>query len=91
MKKNLFAKDNLIIGVVGNISETRLKSAIDKVFGKLGNNAKLKDSGNAIFQNHGETIVVERKIPQSVVVFGHEGLLRNHPDWFPALILFEVL
>ncbi|GIR54158.1 MAG: hypothetical protein CM15mP62_16290 [Rhodospirillaceae bacterium] len=57
----------------------------------MGNNAKLKDSGNAIFQNHGETIVVERKIPQSVVVFGHEGILRNHPDWFPALILFEVL
>ena len=91
MKKNLFAKDNLIIGVVGNISESRLKSAIDKVFGKLGNYAKLKDSGNAIFQNHGETIVVERKIPQSVVVFGQEGILRNHPDWFAALILFEVL
>ena len=26
-----------------------------------------------------------------MVVFGHEGILRTDPDWFPTLILFEIL
>lgn len=91
VRKDLFAKDNLIVGVVGNISEDQLKLAIDRVFGSLNDRYNLKKISNASFQNHGETIIVEREIPQSVVVFGHEGILRTDPDWFPTLILFEIL
>ena len=39
----------------------------------------------------GKQVVVERDIPQSVVMFGHAGLARTDPDWYPAYVMMQVL
>ena len=54
VRKDLFAKDNLIVGVVGNISEDQLKLAIDRVFGSLNDRSNLKKISNASFQIMGK-------------------------------------
>jgi zinc protease len=35
--------------------------------------------------------VIERDIPQSIIVFGHGGILRGDPDFFPAYIMTSIL
>ena len=39
----------------------------------------------------GGTTVVDFPGPQSTVVFGHQGIKRDDPDFFAATILNEVL
>jgi zinc protease len=35
--------------------------------------------------------IVDRNIPQSIIVFGTEGILRNDPDFIPAFVMSQVL
>jgi zinc protease len=89
--KRTFARDKLYIGVVGDISAERLGQALDQVFAplpKASGAVPVPDVGLAF---SGETMIVERPVPQSVVVFGHRGILRDDPDWYTATLLFEIL
>ena len=35
--------------------------------------------------------VIDRDIPQSIMIFGTEGILRNDPDFIPAFVMSQVL
>jgi zinc protease len=35
--------------------------------------------------------IIDRDIPQSIIVFGHEGILRNDPDFIPAFVMSQIL
>jgi zinc protease len=35
--------------------------------------------------------IIQRDIPQSIIVFGDSGVLRNDPDFIPAYIMSEIL
>ena len=86
-----FAKDNLVVSVVGDVTTDFLEKMLDSVFGSLPETAipwKLEDikatSGN-------RTIVIDKPIPQSVIRFGQAGIKRNDPDFFAAYIMNYVL
>lgn len=86
-----FVRDSLVVGVAGDISVEELKVRLDQVFGRLP-----KDRGGPTVQDTrpkaaGKQVVVDRNIPQSVVVFGHAGLARNDPDWYIATVMMRVL
>lgn len=75
--KRVFARDNLIVGVVGDITPADLGMLLDKTFGALPEKADLLAIAEVSPADGGATIVVDRDIPQSVVLFGHEGLDRK--------------
>ena len=35
--------------------------------------------------------IIDRDIPQSIIIFGREGILRNDPDFIPAFVMSQVL
>tara|TARA_Y100000588_G_C14235394_1_gene917047 strand:- start:861 stop:2207 length:1347 start_codon:yes stop_codon:yes gene_type:complete len=90
-KERIFAQDNLVIGVVGDITSGHLKKKLDEIFGQLPKQAQVTELPNAEIKNFGQTIIVNREIPQSVVVFGHQGVLRSHPDWQAVTVLLEIM
>lgn len=89
--KRTFARDQLYIGVVGDISPARLGQVLDQVFGSLPKASGAAPVPDVNLAFSGETMIVERPVPQSVVVFGHRGILRDDPDWYTATVLFEIL
>ncbi len=89
--KRVFARDNLIVGVVGDITPADLGMLLDKTFGALPEKADLPAIAEASPADGGTTIVVDRDIPQSVVLFGHEGLKRHDPDFFAAYVMNYIL
>jgi zinc protease len=89
--QRVFAKDNLFIGVVGDITPDRLGVVLDEVFGALPETSNMPDIPNNEVDFAGDMMIVERPVPQSVVVFGHRGIAREDPDWYAATLLFEVL
>jgi zinc protease len=87
-------RDNLIIGVVGDIKPGDLATLLDDTFGHLPAKAASGDLPEVevgIPASGIKPLVVKKAIPQSVVQFGFQGIKRNDPDWFPAYVLNYVL
>ena len=89
-QKNVFTKDNIVIGVAGNISEKEVKQYISMVFGNLpsvGNQRKLSTFNSL---KMGEE-VFEMDTPQTTVVFGQPGISRTEKNYFVARIANYIL
>ena len=85
-----FARDNLLVGVSGDITPEELAPLLDHAFGALPAEARLPEvpvTAPAVDR----TVVVPMAIPQSVVVFGHAGLERQDPDYYTAYVANYIL
>ena len=88
-KKN-FTKNNLVIGIAGDIKSDLATKYIDYVFGDLPVSKEKVKQPNIKSLKSGQE-VVEMETPQSTVVFGQRGLGRKSPDYFKARIVNYVL
>ncbi len=86
-----FARDNLVIGVAGDITPEQLAPLLDEAFGALPEKAAPLEVAKVEPKLDGTTSVVRRDIPQSVVVFGQEGVDRQDPDWYAAYVMNYIL
>jgi zinc protease len=86
-----FSRDKLVIGVVGDISADELAVRLDEMFGGLRAKSTSSEVSDATPAAAGRTIVVNRDIPQSVVIFGQQGVKRDHPDYYTAYVMNRVL
>ena len=85
------AKDRLNIGIVGDISAQEVGPLLDLTFGQLPQSTDIPDVPDVVPVSQGVTKVVQKAIPQSLVIFGGPGLKRDDPDWYAAYILNYVL
>jgi zinc protease len=88
---NRLARDRLVVGVAGDITAEELKSLLDIGFGNLPEKASPFAIPEAEARGAGETAVIEMDIPQSRAVFGHNGVKREHPDYYAASIVNYIL
>ena len=86
-----FAKDQLLIGIVGDVTAEEAGRLIDRAFGSLPDEAEPFAVPDTQAIASGETIVVSFPTPQAVVVFGHAGILRDDPDYYAATVMNHVL
>jgi zinc protease len=86
-----FARDVLVIGVVGDITAQELAALLDETFLGLPATAAPIDLADTTPNDEGGVIVVEKDVPQSVVVFGHEGIKRADPDYYTAYVVNYIL
>ncbi|MEM1318344.1 MAG: pitrilysin family protein, partial [Pseudomonadota bacterium] len=89
-RKRVFARDNLVIGVVGAISEDELKAALDLVFGDLPEKSQLKDVPELEIATGGN-IHVDFATPQTNIRFAMPGIKRDDEDFFTAYLVNYVL
>ena len=86
------ARDNLIVGVVGDIAPAELGPLLDQAFGGLSATARVSPTAEVAPAIAAErTIVIRRRIPQSVQLFGAPGLKRDDPDWFAGQLVNYIL
>lgn len=85
------ARNELIVGVVGDITADELKPLLDKTFGTLPERSEAFTIPRAEPAAAGEVIVVQAENPQSRILFGQKGLYRDDPDYYAALVLNHVL
>ncbi|MDH5410297.1 MAG: insulinase family protein [Alphaproteobacteria bacterium] len=86
-----FSRDQLIVGVVGDITPEELGPLLDRAFGGLPAKGKPFTLSEPKPQAAGQIFVVERDVPQSVVLFGHGGIRREDPDWYAAYTMNYIL
>ena len=86
-----FARDNLVIGVVGDITSEQLSSLLDSTFGGLPAEAAPIDLPEIAADGSGGVVVIEKNVPQSVVSLGQPGMKRDDPDFYTAFVVNYVL
>ena len=85
-----FTRNRLVIGVVGDISEAELKQRLDQVFGDLPQSGPSFNVPEVQPSGAGETVVIQKPIPQSVVIVGQAGIKREDSDWYAALLVTRI-
>lgn len=86
----IFARDRLYISAVGDITAEELGVLLDSLLGDLAAvGAALP--GPATVSIEGGLSVVDYDTPQSVALFGHEGIERDDPRFFAAYIMNQIL
>ena len=85
------AKNNLIIGISGDITSAEVSKLLDQVFGELPKTASPWDLPKPTLTFDGTLDVIEKPIPQSNLMFAQAGIDRNHPDFYPTYVLNYIL
>jgi zinc protease len=86
-----FARDNLVIGVVGDVAEDEIVQLIDRALGGLPATASPWTLPEITLPTPGSLTIIKRDIPQSVVIVGMNGPKRDHRDWYTTYLMNYVL
>lgn len=85
-----FAKDNLVVAVVGDVDAETLGPLLDRAFGALPDSADLTPVAD-IEAATGETANAVISTPQTAIRFGGPGIARQDPDFIPAYVMNHIL
>jgi zinc protease len=81
-----FAKDRLYVAVVGDVTPDQMKPLLDKAFAALPDKSPAITVPEAKVDDQGGLAVIERDLPQSILLFGSPGVKRSDPDFFAAYL-----
>lgn len=84
-------RDNLIIGVVGDIDPATLQIYLDATFAGLPNPTSPWALAKMTPQLAGTVKVIDLDVGQSAIQFGQPGIARSSPDFYAAYVLNYIL
>lgn len=85
-----FARDNLVVAVVGAIDAKTLGPLLDETFGGLAATSELTPVAE-VTPKSGVRAERELPIPQTIIQFSTPGLKRDDPDFIPAFVMNHIL
>jgi len=88
-RDRVIARDRVYVGAAGDISPEELGALLDRLLADLPDTGAAMP-GKADVAEDGFVEIVPFDVPQSVALFGHEGIARDDPDFFAAFLLNEV-
>ena len=83
---NKFSKSNLIIGIVGDLSENEDRYLVDDVFGELPDRGKINFVRTANINFDGRLQKIERRVSQNIWLAGLPSVERKHEDFYPLFV-----
>jgi len=89
-KDRVIARDRVYVSAVGDIDAETLGQVIDRLLADLPETGAPMPPPADVTLEPGVT-VVDYDSPQSVVMFGHEGIDRHDPDFFAAYVLNHIV
>ena len=87
----MFARDKLVISVVGDIDAATLGQVLDHIFGALPARSELSPVADANPPLGPTQEIIEMDVPQSVAQFGHRGIARKDGDFIAAYVLNYII
>lgn len=85
------AKDNLVIGAVGDVTAAQLGKLLDQAFGDLPAHATPWKIDEAKAFAGGGLEVIQRDVPQSVIRFAQPGIKRDNKDFYAAYVVNHII
>ena len=89
--KDNFSRQNLIVGIAGDISKAEAENFLDEVFGVLPANGKINFVPEAKIDFDGREKLITRKGGQNIVVMAWQGVSRKDKDFYPLFVANHIL
>ena len=84
--KAYLVKDNLFIGLVGDLSEDDAKKFVDDIFEGLPQKSKIKELDDVVIDWDKPVLEIKRDNGQNIVAYASEGTCRKCDDFYPLYI-----
>ena len=84
--KTRLAKDNLYIGIAGDLTKDEAKNLVDEIFGNLSEKSSVKKIENVVLDFNKSEVKIDRKDGQNIVVFTTNGTCRKCEDFYPLYV-----
>lgn len=88
--KAAFSKDRMYVSVVGDIRAEEVGPMLDELLGELPN-AEAALPQKTEFAASGGLTVVDFDTPQTVGIWAHAGIDRDHPEFFAAYLMNHIM
>lgn len=88
---HIVARETLHIAVVGDIEPAALGVLLDKTFGAIAAKATLTPVPDVVAAKPPQRVVVALDVPQTNIMFGGPGFLRNDPNFMAAYVVNHIL
>ena len=88
-----FQPNRIILGLVGDFQKDQVVALLNKVFGDWPKGPEVKDP-EAFIQEHtpaGVFYVEKNDMTQAKIAMGHQGIRRDHPDYYSLVIVNQIL
>ncbi len=79
-------RNQLIIGVVGDISAAELQESLDMIFGEMPI-AEISEAPQFDLQNAGKTYLYDMDIPQTVIEVAQKGVRQSDDGYYAAKVM----
>ncbi len=89
--QSLLIRTGLTITAVGDIDELELAHQLDKAFGSLPQGTAPQPLPEWTPTSRPRLVIVERAVPQSAILIAMPGIPRDDPDWYPYLVMSNIL
>jgi zinc protease len=89
--RRLVARDSIVIGAVGAVTPDRLTALVETLLDGLPERSEMTPVPTVEPQGAGRTEIVTLDVPQSSIIFGRPGPLRNDDDFIPAYVVNHIL
>lgn len=91
MHKRIFHPGNLIIAVTGDFDPATMKAKLEKALAGWERGEPVSDPPPPSATLEPGVYHVQKDIPQGKVLIGCRGIQRDDPDFFPLLVMNEIL
>lgn len=89
--KAQFTKANMVVAMVGDITPAEVLELVDEALGGLPNGTARNRVTATPSATVPQFVKVSKDIPQASVMVGHVGMPRDDADYFPMLVMNEIL
>ena len=90
--KRYLTRENMVVGVVGDITAAELAKLLDEQFAQLPAHYNPDVTVDEVqIPAAAKQMVVDSDIPQTVVMFGEAGVKRSDPQYFAAYVMNHII
>ncbi len=89
--QDIFARDGLTLAIVGDISRSELRRLMQDAFGALPPHGNIPTVSDVSVAKGPQARHVQRRGPQTSIVFAHNGVGYNDPDFFADFVMNNIL
>jgi zinc protease len=88
-----FHPNRIILGIVGDFDTKQMVQQVRTIFGNWVSGPEVSDPvASYQAENLAKVFYVEKNdMTQAKIIMGHLGLIRKHPDYYPVVIVNQVL
>ncbi len=90
--KNMLSKENILVSVVGDTEIEQLTTLLEQSLSLLPDKLQMKNQiSTPKIALKGRPVVVNKDVPQTVVLFGLPAVERSHPDFYATYVMNHIL